>query len=910
MRDLGIKSHLLLLTLLPACLLALGLGGYFAWNQLSNLHERLLEQGQMYVESLAPLVAPALSTNNQPLLDHIAQEALEQPFVRSVSFLDGDRTVIAHSGPSMRYGTPVLIPQHSLFDFIGNETSRFVLPVSSHYLSYSTVTNSTPNQLLGWVEVEYSHHGPLLYGIRKLLISTALVLLALSLAGLFALRMSRRINQPIQQIKEGVALLRDGHLETRLAPLGSPELDTLAQGINHMAESLQQAQEELMHSIEQATEDVRQNLETIEIQNIELDFARKEALEASRIKSEFLANMSHEIRTPLNGILGFTNLLQKSELTPRQQEYLDTIEKSADNLLSIINEILDFSKIEAGKLVLESIPFNLPDLIQDTLEILAPAAHEKHLELVSLIYRDVPTALFGDPLRLRQILTNLVNNAIKFTHTGSIVIRIMIEGENESEAQLRISVTDTGIGMSEESQHDLFKAFTQVDNSLSRQVGGTGLGLVISKRLIEQMNGDIGVISEPGKGAEFWLSVTLPKAQSTPDGALNKPLQNQRIAVYEPHELSRLALINELENCGLKPKLFDQLEDLRQTLTRPDNDIKLVVLGVTAQLHSPQQLYQPVWDLDQAGCKILVLCPTTEQDLYHEVLPEVHIQTLSKPVSLRKLQKALRYLLPATPAESPLVPAGQVNILCVDDNPANLLLAQALLEGLGAQVTAVESGFAAIEAVQQKPFDLIFMDVQMPGMDGRQTTVAIRNWESEHKHRSTPIVALTAHALAYEKRALLEHGMDDYLTKPIDEEQLLQVILKWTGVSLHYKMPTETAPPSPGNKELPVYDPKESLRLAAGKQDLADEMLRMLLNTLPEDLRLIRLYRAENDRIGLAERVHRLHGATRYCGVPQLRIICQRCETELKQNVHLVEQTLDELEAAIERLAQQTNTLL
>ncbi len=227
-------------------------------------------------------------------------------------------------------------------------------------------------------------------------------------------------------------------------------MDELASGINRMAEALLSAREELQQSIDQATEDVQQNLETIEIQNIELDLARKEALEASRIKSEFLANMSHEIRTPLNGILGFTQLLQKSDLTPRQQDYLGTIEKSADSLLGIINEILDFSKIEAGKLVLDTIPFNLRDLIEDTLTILAPAAHTKQLELVSLVYRDTPLSLVGDPLRLKQVLTNLISNAIKFTNEGTIAVRAMVEDDNGERAQLRISVQDTGIGLTDQ----------------------------------------------------------------------------------------------------------------------------------------------------------------------------------------------------------------------------------------------------------------------------------------------------------------------------------------------------------------------------------------------------------------------------------------------------------------------------
>src|SRR5690606_21111766 len=387
------------------------------WVQLSGLQTQLLQRGEMLVEHLAPLAAPALEQNDIKKLERIARQALEHPDVRAAGFLDTERALLAHAGPSMLNPPPTGQPGVSLLS--GQDATRFLLPVYDQHLVLSDSPDAERElELLGWVEMELSHQGTLLSGYRSLFASLLLIAGGLAVTALLALRMSRSINGPLREIKAGVALLKDGHLETRLPPLGSHEMDELAAGINRMAEALQNAQEELQHSIEQATEDVRQNLETIEIQNIELDFARKEALEASRIKSEFLANMSHEIRTPLNGILGFTRLLQKSELTPRQQDYLNTIEKPADGLLGIINEVLDFSKIEAGKLVLESIPFNLRDLIQEAITLQAPAAHSKQLELVSLIYRDTPLSLIGDPQRLKQILTNLISNAIKFTHSG------------------------------------------------------------------------------------------------------------------------------------------------------------------------------------------------------------------------------------------------------------------------------------------------------------------------------------------------------------------------------------------------------------------------------------------------------------------------------------------------------------
>jgi len=889
MQNRGLKTLIISTALIPSLLIALALGIYLNACRLQDLNTLLRERGRAAVTQLAVAARAPLKGRDPASLQELAALALEERGVRAVNIYDEGRRLVAHAGPLMPAFPQVQLGATHV-EITLEEEMRFLQPVlPAADFSATAGDAGGADAPFGWVAVEYSRQPYLLQSYHSLVIGGLIITLALVGTIATAVFASRRLDHIMRVLRQGIRRIEEGVFDAPVQTHDSGALQTLAEDLNRMAGRIHNANIELQRNLEQSNRDLRESLETVEVQNIELDLARREALEASRIKSEFLANTSHELRTPLNGIIGFTKLLLKSTLDPRQREYLETIRYSAENLLTIINDILDFSKIEAGKLVLDTVPFNLREVIEDTLAMLAPSAFEKGLDLLLLYDPEVVPELVGDPLRLRQILTNLISNGIKFTPHGHIVVRVSLTAANGLRAPLKISVTDTGIGLSPAQQSQLFKAFGQADASTSREFGGTGLGLAISKRLVEQMGGEIGLESQPGQGSTFWFALRLPIQQNPLPARQFDRLRGRRLLLRDSRPLSQLALRQLLESWDIEVIAGEQAEAPESLLRDALYDGGLfslsqeeVARGELARLPATPM---PLW--------VLLPGPTAEQP----ALPGV--QLLLKPVGHVQLYDALCDRLCQRPHHTAPYRGATSNaplhVLAVDDNPANLKLITILLEEQGAEVSLASGGRQALELCERHRFDLILLDIQMPELDGAQVAQMIRGGNGAN--RDTRIVALTAHLLPEEERRLLATGFNLCLTKPVTEQQIAQLLTPDAPEVVR-------APPEPAGPARPV-DLGLCLQRARHKPELAREFLQGLLDNLPVSRLALGDALATGQRADLLEHTHRLHGACCYSGVPRLQQHSRALEELLKRNAptETIEAAAAAVFAAMDELA-------
>jgi two-component system sensor histidine kinase BarA len=886
LKNIGIGQRTLLIFAIPMLVVILALGYRITTGYMDDARNALDTRGALMARQLAALCELSLYAQDLDELRKQAESVVHEEDVAAVqvsnvtgrtlvqlgsAYTSGDSNIASFSAPVIRTGVNI-----------------------SDFESETIMADSGAGRVavIGNVTVSLS-----MAGMRRKLENTLLSGSLLTISGLLASILlayfvARSVSGPIRHLTSVVGKLTGGDLAARCRQ-GSPgELGSLETGINQMADSLQNAQNKLVREIEAATAALQHTVTELEAKNIELDHARDEAVRAAAAKADFLARMSHEIRTPLSAIIGFNELLGKTRLSENQQEYSRTINQAASQLLLVIEDILGYTRLGSGRLVLEQLPFNLHDCLENVVGMLSASAHEKRLELVLYIHSDVPRLIISDQSRLSQVLTNLAANAIKFTEQGHVIIEVSLHECAPDTVTVRVAVSDTGIGLGESQLGQIFDPFVQADISTSRKYGGTGLGLSISKKLVERLGGEIQVSSKPGMGSTF--SFTLPSPRVEESSTLPaKILAGKTVLVYDSNPFSLRALRNRFFTWGATVFNTPDHDRLQQMLAdrEPGNGpFDLLVMGLSCGefgQHSCNELCStyatpiPVPRLFLVSAELDDPAPDSDCRTDCRILP--------KPVRSDLLLRTARSLLKISDKPAPALPTAisgveadartlrdGLNVLVVEDNRFNQDLFSRILGNLGVQTTLAGNGKEACTLAGSQRYDIIFMDIHMPVMGGIEATHNIR----QGINSQTPVIALTADVFTNRQNDLAREGLDDCLYKPVSEQRLVDMLHRW------------------GLRRTPAADP------ASDGIGLTPELHQRLRRELENRLRELRQAYADCDEPAVQDHLHQLKGIVEYFELDEVGASFKTLHAAiLSRHASTVESAIDRLESLLAQQA-------
>lgn len=785
----SIHSRVLLISILPLLLLAVIYAAYGTIKPYQDASKNFQANTQSVAGYIAAAAEFGVFYHNQEPLSQLAKSALRNRHIERIIFTDAVGSIIYQQGDSesndgvelqrLTRGQPYQQGKSWYF-------SAKIISSSLDVSDYATEEKPAAEEIAGYVIIGASSAETLLSQQQIIINNLIFSVLCLMAAVLLAIRLSRAIIRPVDTLTRLAGDMAAGDLSQRASHFSLQELEILGDSFNYLASQIEQSNQLLNQRIEEATLRLQDNANDLTQQNNDLEDARQKLLQASQAKDEFLAHMSHELRTPLTTVIGFSHLLKKTHLADDQKEHARAIEQASSMLLAIIDDILDVSKIQSNAIFLEESPFDFIRCIEDVISMHTHAAFSKKLELVLLVDPDIPNLLVGDSVRIRQIFNNLLGNAIKFTDAGDVIVTLSVDTLNDNSVHLHASIRDSGVGISAAQQAKLFQPFSQADSSISRRFGGTGLGLMISRQLVQLMGGEIELHSEEGKGTELSFSLHLPLQHPSEISATGLSCRDESLLIYEAHPQSRLALRNmtldwstHVFACGDQPLLVQQLAKPQR------NNYHCVILGIAAAEITGghiQSLLSTVRKLYQ-GPILLLGCMNHIEDILSKDILENYkpIACLSKPLRQEILFSYLNDLSGEQPqarntrTTNEYYPLQGKSILVAEDNPLNARLIARLLEAAGAQCHSVFNGNEATHAAASNSYDAILMDMHMPEMDGLEATSIIRR-QSGLNHNSL-IIGLTASALTRDAEAFKVAGADHILNKPIDEDQLIEALL-------------------------------------------------------------------------------------------------------------------------------------